>query len=417
MKITLVNTLLKGGASKSAQRLYNGLKLFNHETKFLVKNNIGSDQCIISEFETFQKSNKFRKIVKYLDIKLQFNEEFGKFLNIRSEQGLDKFSLPYSNCKIYNSEIIKNSDLINLHWVAEFLDFKSFFGYIEKPVIWTLHDEFPFSVGEHYIEHLVFNEFSELKPRVKSDFEKKVELKLRESKLKIFEKVDKLTIVGPSQWICEQSRSSELFSKYDTYNIPYGVNTDIFKFWDKDFAKRFFNIPNDCPSILFVADNINENRKGIRLLLSALNKLEGEKLNLLVVGSGEININIKDSTLKLYRFGRINDERIISLIYNAADYFVIPSIMDNLPNTAIESICCGTPVIGFRVGGIPDIVSDGVNGYLSDKLNSENLAEVILKGIRNVNSFDNVNISKEAIKKYPLELQARRYIDLFKNVI
>jgi glycosyltransferase involved in cell wall biosynthesis len=91
--------------------------------------------------------------------------------------------------------------------------------------------------------------------------------------------------------------------------------------------------------------------------------------------------------------------------------------MDNLPNTAIESICCGTPVIGFRIGGIPDIVSHGENGYLADNLDSERLAENILKGIRNIDSFDNEYISSEAIKKYPLELQASRYIELFKNTI
>jgi glycosyltransferase involved in cell wall biosynthesis len=417
LNITIVNTYLKGGASKSAQRLHLGLVNLGYDPKFLVKNNKGCEQALISGYLTVEKPNKIERVKKYLKIADKSNPVFDGLINNRSLNGLDKFSLPYSKLNISRLIEVQNADVINLHWVADFLDYRSFFKSNDKPVFWTLHYESPYSYGEHYNEKYILDKQKNIKPRFKSQFEKKCENKIRDFKLKIFDKVENLEIIGPSKWICDESKKSELFSKYKTNYIPNGINTGIYRLWDKSFAKKFFNINEEYPSLLFVADNVNDNRKGLRLLLSALEFLKEENLNLLIVGSGEININTKNTKHTVYRFGRINDERVISLVYNAADYFLIPSIMDNLPNTAIESICCGTPVIGFRIGGIPDIVSHGENGYLADNLDSERLAENILKGIRNIDSFDNEYISSEAIKKYPLELQASRYIELFKNTI
>jgi glycosyltransferase involved in cell wall biosynthesis len=418
LKIAIVNTLLKGGASKSAQRLVIGLESMKIKVNFIIKNSKGCEQALLNKFEVLEKSNISKKALKYFKLDGLLNYKNSSFLKSRSEAGLDKFSFPNSKFEIEKSLLVQNSDLINLHWVADFLDYKSFFNSVKaKPIIWTLHDEAPFSFGQHYNEKLVLNSSDQLRVRIKTAQELKVEQKIRDFKLKVFEKVENLTVVGPSKWISDESRKSEIFSKYETHIIPNAVNTEIFRLWDKQICKRLFQIDDDRPSILFVADNLNDNRKGFRLLINALKNLNNEKLNFLIVGSGEFDKAEFEINHKLIFLNRVNDERMMSIIYNAADLFLLPSIMDNLPNTAIESICCGTPVIGFNVGGIPEIVKNGENGYLADSLDSENLSENILKGLRNISIFDNIHISMLARNKYKLEVQAKRYVELFQSKI
>ena len=73
----------------------------------------------------------------------------------------------------------------------------------------------------------------------------------------------------------------------------------------------------------------------------------------------------------------MNNDVQLSLLYSLADIYVIPSIQDNLPNTVIESLSCGTPVIGFDVGGINDLIRDGINGYIVPKFDTRVLYKKI----------------------------------------
>jgi glycosyltransferase involved in cell wall biosynthesis len=415
MKISLINTSLKGGASKSAQRLYLGLDLLNCDVNFIVKNRKGSEGKIISEFREVENLNFFSKIKKKFlkDSFLNRDTELNSLINERSGFGLDKFSLINSDWDISNITDVQSSDIVNIHWVADFLDISTFFKNVSRPIFWTLHDEAPYSYGEHYNEKFIFDDKGQYVPRKKTSLQIKFENKIRDQKIRYFEKVANLQIVGPSKWICDQSKKSELFSNFPIHNIPYGINTDIFKFHNKEFSKGIFDLKMDCPTILFVADTFDNNRKGFRFLYQALELLCEHKLNLLVLGSGKLDNYKFGKNHNIYYLGTIIEEILMSIAYNAADLFIIPSLMDNLPNTAIESICCGTPVIGFEVGGIPDIVKDGENGYLSKTMSAESLAENILKGLNNLTGFNNLEISTKAREKYHLRIQAIKYLELF----
>jgi glycosyltransferase involved in cell wall biosynthesis len=107
----------------------------------------------------------------------------------------------------------------------------------------------------------------------------------------------------------------------------------------------------------------------------------------------------------------------MSIAYSASDVFVIPSLMDNLPNTVLESLMCGTPVIGFPVGGIPDMIQDGENGLLTQDISVSSLLETLIKFLNSSELFDRNKIRENAVKKYDQKLQAGSYIKLFDSIL
>ncbi len=417
MKIGIFNTSLKGGASVSAQRLYNGLKQIKElEVRFFVSDQNKGDQGLIDDFEEipsrpFFKNRYLNQIVK----KSVFNDKpYNQLLRDRRSLGLELFSSPRSRTQIEN--YIENLDIVNLHWVAGFLNYESFFETVDKPVIWTLHDESPFLNGEHYREKMIFNEKGEPQQVKVSESQKQFELKVENLKKRLFTSRKNITIVTPSAWLRKESESS-IFSHYKHFLIPYGLDTNIFRHRNREYAKEFLTIPQEKISILFVADSIENNRKGFNLLLLALNRIETSNIHLIIVGQASKITLRKLSKFSFSYFGSVNSEYFLSLIYNASDYFVIPSIMDNLPNTALEAICCGTPVLGFRIGGIPDIVQNGVNGRLSDEISVNGLEVILTEVIMEGDKFDRGKICRDAHNKYNQKRQANDYWTLINSLI
>jgi glycosyltransferase involved in cell wall biosynthesis len=174
------------------------------------------------------------------------------------------------------------------------------------------------------------------------------------------------------------------------------------------------DIPKDKKVILFVADLISNHRKGFLYLKKAFEKLDSEDVVLCAIGnkSGELKSlnNIKE-------LGPIYDERLMSIAYSAADVFVIPSLMDNLPNTVLESLMCGTPVIGFPIGGITDMVQHGINGLLVKEVGVNALHETLNSFLNTIDTFDSERIRRDAVRKYDLKVQANSYIHLFESIL
>ena len=100
------------------------------------------------------------------------------------------------------------------------------------------------------------------------------------------------------------------------------------------------------------------------------------RINIELVVFGNRNTeDVPDFPFKTSFLGTINDDEKLALCYAAADAFLIPSLEDNLPYTVMESLSCGTPVIAFTTGGIPDMVKHEHNGYLAEYRSSESFAD------------------------------------------
>lgn len=421
MKILIVNTYDRGGAANACKRLHLALLNKKISSKVLLKfkqNNWPESLEFLHpsiKLSTQQKiKNKFKKLLQELKIyspkpKKDINQNF---LNNR-EKGLELFSFPNSNIDITETDLYKEADVVNLHWVANFLDYKSFFKKNKKPVVWTLHDMNPFSGGEHYEESLL-GIAEKGNPLERNRSANEIEFSNQNLILKreILAEVDNLTIVAPSKWLVHEAQNSDVFGKFKVEYIQYGLDPDIYSPRDRNYSRDLLGIPKKKKVILFVADSINKNRKGFDFLKKAFKKLKLENITLCTIGDSD-KLEIENKVVEL---GTIKDEMIMSYAYSAADVFVIPSLMDNLPNTVLESLMCGTPVIGFPVGGIPDMIQNGVNGLLTTEISVISLFETLTKFLDTPEKFDRNRIRKDAVKKYNQTIQAKKYIDLFKKI-
>lgn len=416
MKVLIVNTFDKGGAANACKRLHYGLLLKKIKSQMLVRfkeNNWDKSEVFIPMKNTLLDLK--RKLVRHIlkEFRLYRNKQH-QFLRGRA-RGLELFSFPNSDCDITEHNFYKECDIINLHWVANFLDFKTFFENNKKPVVWTLHDMNPFTGGEHYLESFIGidEEGFPIKRNLTKEEIKVADENLRLKK-EVISKISNLTVVAPSKWLAEEAKKSEVFKNVQINYIPYGVNTSIYSPRHKNYSRELLNLPKDKKVILFVAESISSNRKGFVFLKRAFERLQDSNLILCAVGSKTTDLVSIQNVLEL---GPINDERLMSAAYSAADVFVIPSLMDNLPNTVLESLLCGTPVIGFPVGGIIDMIQDGENGFLAEDISVNSLVITLQKFLMNPNCFDSNMIRENAVKKYDESVQSQKYIDLFTTIL
>lgn len=422
MKVLIVNTFDRGGAANACKRLHIGLLEGGVESKVLLKNKQNNwSQSFLSPPKRTTPSlpEKLRtKSIRILkELKLYSPPKKQKletpFLPNRSEK-LEMFSFPYSNYDITESPLYQQADIINLHWVANFLDYKSFFLKNAKPVVWTLHDMNPFLGIDHYTEKYIgMDRHGEPISRSISKEESKINRDFVDFKKDCIEQIENLTVITPSRWLATEVSKSEVFMGRNVKVIPYGLDDKVFSPRDQKTSREILNLPLNKKIILFVADSVANHRKGFSYLVKALKEFQTEETLLCAVGS-KIKLRSNDNLIEL---GEIKDERLMSVVYSAASVFVIPSLIDNLPNTVLESLMCGTPVVGFPVGGIPEMINHNKNGLLTEEVSVNSLVKALKNVIDNPEMFDRKEIRRAAKEKYDKKVQATKYIELFNEIL
>tara|TARA_R110002096_G_scaffold256795_1_gene450101 strand:+ start:6565 stop:7830 length:1266 start_codon:yes stop_codon:yes gene_type:complete len=419
MKPLLINTYEKGGAGAACVRLHKTLLEKGVGSKLLLKHkpskNIQEAYYDVAINIDSGLSSKFKSKANRLFKKLGFNAKSESSVINPRDTNLEMFSYPSSRFNLKSSQLFEEADIINLHWVSDFIDYKSFFKDMDKPIVWTIHDMNPFSGGEHYLEDYIgMDENGYPIKRVITEKELQLFSKIIDLKKEAMNNLNNLHIVTLCDWMTEEVKKSDVFKKANIHLIPNGIDSEIFK--PKDFYKsrELLNLPLDKKVILFVSDALAKTRKGYSFLQKAFQLLEDEDVILCSIGD---NANIVNENTQIVELGYIDNDELMSMAYSAADVFVIPSLMDNLPNTVIESIMCGTPVIGFPIGGIPDMIEDGVNGYITKEISALSLNKAIIKFLNHPNHFNTGNIRENAVKKYNKNIQATEYINLFEKII
>jgi len=178
-------------------------------------------------------------------------------------------------------------------------------------------------------------------------------------------------------------------------------------------ARQALSLPQDKRLLLFCSQNVTDERKGMTYLIEAIKALpQGESgegaPHLVIVGKNAEQIPLPDG-IRATCFGSVG-EQMMPQLYNAVDVFLTPSLQDNLPNTIAEAMSCGTPCVGFDVGGIPEMIDHQENGYVARYRDAADLAA----GIRFVLSHDlRTAAHSKAAAAYNETEVAQAYINLY----
>ena len=377
MKVVHINTSdINGGAAIAAHRLHLAMLKQGIDSKMLVMTK-SSDEIDIKMYnngnlEEFVFSN-IRKLINKLPLYKYKNRK--DIIFSPANFGLD----------ISKNQLIKDADIIHLHWiVGGYFSLKSLENILKlgKKTVWTLHDCWAFTGGCHIKYGCEkYRDECGCCPVLDSKKEKDLSRKVFLKKKKVFEKYDNLKILTPSRWLGECAKNSKLLKKYRVNVIPNVLDENIFKPLEKNTAKKILNLDTDKKYICFGAANAISavSYKGWDYLTKAIEVLEEDKpglknnLELLIFGAVPLN-GVEKLPIKIRFMGKVSDEYTLTLIYNAVDVFVSPSVEDNFPNTVLESLHCGTPVVAFNTGGLPDMIKCKKNGYLAEYKNSQDLA-------------------------------------------
>lgn len=420
-----------GGAAIAAARLHRGLLGHGCDSIMYVARSERHDPAI-HRYERPQRNLLERAALKIRSYSEARIGRLGKHI---------RYAPPWANLDYYNSmrpsgfEMFSSTrvpdgtgvmrrmpvcDVINLHWINDFIDPALFLDRTAgKPVVWTLHDMNPFTGGCHHADDcekymIRCGACPQLGLNARHDlstygFERKsLAFSRRTAK--------DLRIVAPSRWMARRAGRSALIARFPIEVIPNGVDLDSFAPREKTWARNVLGIPVQAKVILFIAALLSNERKGFRLLLDALKALDvADNMHLLSVGTMSESIV---SPLRLHHLGNIKNERLLSLVYSAADLFVIPSVVENLPNTVLEAMACGTPVVGFDVGGIPEMVHPGITGELApagDTLALRAAIQSILDSTAKRKEMSE-NCRSMIVKEYSADLCVDRYVQLYSEI-
>lgn len=408
---------ISGGAARAAYRLHQGLRQLGHESLMLVASRYSNDPTVSIVRLPPSEPGRIWFFLRGLRIRWAFE----RYRDTRPE-GYDVFS---DNRSKYSSLVAKQlpiCDVVNLHWVAGFVDYREFFSNISErvPMIWTLHDMNPFTGGCHYDQGCgQFHQSCGTCPQLGSDDIGDLSNQIWRRKESVFDKIppDRLHIVTPSRWLSEAAAHSTLLKRFQISVIPNGVDVDQFAPRDRFVARQALEIPHESQVILFAAQNIIDRRKGFVSLVEALGGLENSNnIFLLSLGKMQSSLNLEIPYLHL---GHIENDRLLSMVYSAADILVIPSLQDNLPNTILEAMACGTPVVGFNIGGIPDVVRPGVTGSLVEVGNINDFRNSIKRSLNDADGLQKMseNCRSVIVEEYSLEVQAQKYTELYHKML
>jgi len=272
-----------------------------------------------------------------------------------------------------------DADVVHLHWVQGEMLSVADIARIRKPIVWTLHDMWAFCGAEHYTTDQRWRDG--YRPGNRPDHESGIDINRITWQRKRNHWRRPLQIVCPSQWLADCVQASALMGNWPVAVVPNPIDIDRWKPIDQHLARQLLCLPQDCLLLLFGAiGGGNDPRKGIDLLLSALTHLRTEgnlqDLQLVVFGQSAPQ-SPPQLGLPVHFAGHLHDELSLRALYSAADVMVIPSRQDNLPNTGLEAHACGTPVVAFKTGGLPDIVEDRVTGALAEHFTPASLAASI----------------------------------------
>lgn len=406
--IHLSHSDVDGGAARAAYRIHQALRVSGVESTLLVNAASIDDWTVQGPRTKLEKyCLKLRPLVGSLATKLSHT----------GNPALHSPSiLPSGRVRALNAS---NADVLHLHWVqGEMLSIEDI-GRLCKAVVWTLHDMWAFCGAEHYTEDSRWRDgyLADNRPGHERGFD--LNRWTWERKRKCWRRP--MYIVTPSRWLASCVRESALMQDWSVTVIPNCLDTKQWQPVDQTLARSLLGWPVDAPLLLFGSvGGGRDPRKGFDLLMQALIHLRRQMPELHLAVFGQLAPrNPPDLGFPVHYTGHLYDDLSLRILYSAADAMVIPSRQDNLPNTGIEAHACGTPVVAFDIGGLPDIVKHQRTGYLTKPFDILDLARGIEWVLSDPQRLAQLRMQarKEAVACFDSAVVAKQYREVYEAVI
>lgn len=418
MKVLLVNTSERmGGAAVACNRLMIALNKQGIEAQMLVRDK----QSDLPEV-TGLGLGRWSLLWKFVWERIVIWKA-----NHFKKNNLFSVDIANTGTDITKYPAFQEADIIHLHWINQgMLSLKNLGSIFSsgKPVVWTMHDLWPATGICHYSRRCTnYHTHCHHCPLILygggkhdlsySTFEKK--LKLMKGK--------QINFVACSQWLKDMAEQSALLQSQHIITIPNPINITVFKPKDRQGARIRLSLPTDKKLLLFGAVKTTDKRKGIDYLIKACKLLVKQqpeiKEQVAIVTFGLLSEGLRRVLpFEVYPQGYVKDEETLTDIYSAVNAYITPSLEDNLPNTIMEAMACGTPCIGFHVGGIPEMIDHQINGYVADYKSADALAE----GISWILNHKNIpELRQQAVQKvqrcYEESIVVQQFIQLYQNLL
>jgi glycosyltransferase involved in cell wall biosynthesis len=368
VQILHINTFdQEGGAGRAAWRIHQGLQNLGIESQMLVQTRTSGDASV---YERDTRLARTLAIFRpYLDML--------PLLFYRHRQQTH-WSVEWFPERISRQIQTLNPDIIHLHWICRgFIGIPSLASF-QRPVVWTLHDSWAFTGGCHIPDDCRnYEARCGHCPQLGSQRAWDLSRWTWNRKHKFWRDTP-LTIVTPSQWLADCARNSSLLQQRRIEVIPNGIDLNQYRPVEKQEARAILGLQQERKLVLFSAMNATyDMNKEFHYLEAALRQLSEagwhDRLELMVVGQSAPSIPVNTGVPSQF-LGVLRDEISMRLAYSAADVTVMASAQENLPNSVMESLACGTPVVAFNVGGVPHLVEHQVNGYLAQPFSIDGLS-------------------------------------------
>ena len=409
MKVLIVSTHEKlGGAAIAAHRLMEALNNNGGDAKMLVLNKQSNSPSVLRVGNKLM--NRARFVMERLTIFIK---------NGFSKKNLFDISIANTGVSIINHPAFKQADIIHLHWINQgMLTIKEIGNIISsgKKVVWTMHDMWPFTGICHHAG--LCNHFEKecgLCPYLRTPSEKDISYTTFLEKQAAYS-LGKIHFVACSKWLNELALKSPLTYNHTVSAIPNPINTTTYRPKDKTSLRKLMNLPLDKKIILFAAAKVSDKRKGIDYLVEASRILSKEENNyLFLIAGGNSDEIISKLALPAKNAHYVAQEEMPNM-YSVADVFITPSLQENLPNTIMESMSCGTPCIGFNIGGIPEMIDHKQNGYIAKYKDAEDLANGLKWILEEADSTQLAeNARQKVIENYSESQIALSYLEIYKQ--
>lgn len=315
-------------------------------------------------------------------------------------------------------------DLVHLHWIAGTSFRLATLAGVSLPIVWRLSDMWPFCSLAHLEPDRAQYTRSPPPTATLGLFVGDLPGRVMRAKQAIYRTLTDLTLVCPSRWLMAETQRSTLLGNRPIELIPTGCDACVFTTKDRTACRQALGFAVDSRIVLVGATSMGTRWKGFDLFVDAMVRFAGKRrcnnagrVEIMTFGKDAFSASTLNG-LNVTHLGPISDARLMAILYNAADVFVAASRMENLANTVLESLACGTPVVAFDIGGMPDMIDHEVNGFLAPPFETDKLADGIGWALKHRGDAGIRSAARNKIlNEFSLEQEISKYIALYRKLL